>query len=178
MVSRLVSCVLRHINPGRLFNTKFCKNIQNKCTHTHTHIYIKIGGSTKRFVFFEFIHLFILFLHTCMFPACCFRQRTYMPQSLVNGVLNVTWTHLCLQFEWFSVECSPMARKTGVQSQVELNQRLKKWYLIPPCLTLSIIRYVSRVKWSNPRKGVAPSPTPWCSSYSKGSFRVALDYSC
>ena len=41
----------------------------------------------------------------------------------------------------------------------------KKWYLIPPCLTLSIIRYVSRVKWSNPGKGVAPSPAPQCSSY-------------
>ena len=32
-----------------------------------------------------------------------------------------------------------------VQSQVESYQRLKKWYLIPPCLTLSIIRYVSRI---------------------------------
>ena len=32
-------------------------------------------------------------------------------------------------------------------------------------LTLSNIRYVSRVKWSNPGKGVAPSPTPLCSSY-------------
>ena len=40
-------------------------------------------------------------------------------------------------------------------------QRLKKWYLMPPCLTLSIIRSGSRVKWSNPGKGVAPSPTPW-----------------
>ena len=27
-----------------------------------------------------------------------------------------------------------------------------KWYLIPPCLTLSNIRYISRVKWSNPGK--------------------------
>ena len=26
-----------------------------------------------------------------------------------------------------------------------------KWYLIPPCLTLRDIRYVSRVKWSNLR---------------------------
>ena len=41
---------------------------------------------------------------------------------------------------------------------------------MPPCLTLSIIRYESRVKWSNPGKGVAPSPTPWCSSYGKGEF--------
>ena len=66
---------------------------------------------------------------------------------------------------------------SGVQSQVESYQRLKKWYLTPPCLTLSIIRYVTRVKWSNPGEGVAPSPTPRCSSYWKGSLRVALDYS-
>ena len=44
----------------------------------------------KRFVFFEVIHLFILFLHMCMFPACCFRQSTYMAQGFVNGVLNET----------------------------------------------------------------------------------------
>ena len=74
------------------------------------------------------------------------------------------------------LECSPIARETWVQSQVESYQRLKKWYLMPPCLTLSIIRYGSRVKWSNPGKGVAPSPTPWCSSYRKGSLRVTLDY--
>ena len=30
---------------------------------------------------------------------------------------------------------------------------------------LNIIRYVLRVKWSNAGKGVAPSPTPLCSSY-------------
>ena len=29
----------------------------------------------------------------------------------------------------------------------------------------SIIMYRSRVKWSNPRKGLAPSPTSRCSSY-------------
>ena len=51
----------------------------------------------------------------------------------------------------------------------------KKWYLMPPCLTLSNIRYRSRVKWSNLGKGVVPSPTPWCSSYQR-SLRVALDY--
>ena len=31
------------------------------------------------------------------------------------------------------------------------------------------------VKWVNPGKGVAPSATPWCSSYRKGSLRVTLD---
>ena len=70
-----------------------------------------------------------------------------------------------------------MARETWFQSQVESYQRLKKWYLMPPCLILSIITYGSRVKWSNPGKGVAPFPTPWCSSYWKGSLWVTLDYS-
>ena len=31
-------------------------------------------------------------------------------------------------------------------------------------------------KWSNPRKGVVPSSTPWFSSYWKGSLQVTLDY--
>ena len=63
------------------------------------------------------------------------------------------------------LKCSPMVRKTGVQSQVESYQRFKKWYSMPPCLTLGFISYGSRVRWSNPGKGVAPSPTPQCRSY-------------
>ena len=41
---------------------------------------------------------------------------------------------------------------------------IPKWYLISSYLTFSIIRYVSKVKVSNPGEGVAPSPTPRCSS--------------
>ena len=29
--------------------------------------------------------------------------------------------------------CSPMVRETGAKSQVESYQRLKEWYLMPPC---------------------------------------------
>ena len=64
----------------------------------------------------------------------------------------------------------------GVQCTVESYQRLKKWYLLPPRLTLSFIRYVSRVKWSKPGKRVVPSPTPRCSTYWKGSLQIALNY--
>ena len=69
-----------------------------------------------------------------------------------------------------------MALETWVQPKVESYQRLKKRYLMPPCLTLSIKRYESRVKWVNPWKGVAPLSTPWCSSYWKGSLRFTLGY--
>ena len=74
--------------------------------------------------------------------------------------------------KWY--ECSPMVREPCVQSQVASYQRLYKWYLIPPCSTLSNIRYVSRVKWSNSEKRVLPCPTRRCSSYWKISLMVAL----
>ena len=54
--------------------------------------------------------------------------------------------------------------------------KTQKMYLMPPCLTLSIIRYGSRIKWSNPAKGLEPSPTPWCCSWWKGNLQVTLDY--
>ena len=53
------------------------------------------------------------------------------------------------------VECSPMAWETGVKSLVESYQRLKKKKKkkkkkkVLDTSLLSIIRYVSRVKWNN-----------------------------
>ena len=47
---------------------------------------------------------------------------------------------------------------------------------MPSYLTLSIMRYRSRVTQSNPGKGLASPPTPQCSSYRKESLRVTLDY--
>ena len=40
----------------------------------------------------------------------------------------------------------------GFQSQVKSYQKIKKWYLIPPFLTLSIIRYDSRISGAIQRK--------------------------
>ena len=51
----------------------------------------------------------------------------------------------------------------------------QKWYLTYLCFILIIIRYVWRVRWSNPRKGVAPFPTPRFCSYWKGKLRIAFD---
>ena len=65
--------------------------------------------------------------------------------------------------------------RPGFNPRSSHTKDLKRWYLMPPCLTLGIIRYVSRVKWSNPGKGVVHSPTTWCSSYWKGSLWVNLD---
>ena len=50
--------------------------------------------------------------------------------------------------------------------------------VLDSALTLNIIRYRSRVKWSNLGKGVAPFSTPRSSSYWKESPQVTLDYGC
>ena len=44
----------------------------------------------------------------------------------------------------FYPRSSPMVWETWVQSQVASYRRLRKWNLIPRCLSLSHIRYVSR----------------------------------
>ena len=45
------------------------------------------------------------------------------------------------------------------------NTKTQKWYLMPSCLSLIIIRYGLSEKWSN----------LGCSSYWKGDLRVTLD---
>ena len=58
-------------------------------------------------------------------------------QSDYNNKDNTNnYNFICLLW----LECSPMVQKIGVQSQAESYQRLKKWYLMPPCLALSTIR--------------------------------------
>ena len=67
--------------------------------------------------------------------------------------------------------------ETGVQSQVESNQRPKKKKKILDNSLLNTQHYKVRIKskWSNPGKGVVPFSKPRCSSYWKGKFRVTLD---
>ena len=68
-------------------------------------------------------------------------------------------------------QCSPVVRETWVQSHVASIQRLLKWHLILPSLTLSDIRYVSRVKWSNPGKELRPPLHLSVVAIEKGAFR-------
>ena len=52
----------------------------------------------------------------------------------------------------------------------ESYQKLKELYRMPLCLTLSIIRHGSKVKWSNPGKGAAPPEHPGVVAIEKGAF--------
>ena len=58
-----------------------------------------------------------------------------------------------------------MVWETGVQSQAESYQRLKKMALDAFLLNPRDYKVRIKDKWSNPGKDVVPSPTPWCSRY-------------
>ena len=125
-------------------------------THTHRHSYRCMH-----------MHTYTHSMHTWIQIG----ENTYTYMYTYTHSHAHKYTHSLAKW----VEWSLIVRETCVQSQVASYQRLKKWHLILPSLTLSIIRYGSRVKWSNPGEGVAPSPTPRCSSFWKGSLRVVLD---
>ena len=66
--------------------------------------------------------------------------------SLCAGV-NSVWhfIYMCECVCLWERERERLAQKTRVQSQVKSYQKLMKWYLMPPCLTLNIIKYGSKV---------------------------------
>ena len=55
---------------------------------------------------------------------------------------------------------------------------LKTQKMVLDASLLNTQQYKVRIKdkVEQSREGVTPSPTPWCSSYRKGSLRVTLDY--
>ena len=102
-------------------------------------------------------------LATNLFKSWAKMSRKSLASWYLSTVHTLVTGSLTKRIGWL-----PMARET---------KDSKKWYLTPPCLTLSIIRYVLRVKWSNPGKAVSSSLTPRCSSYWTGILCVAYIYS-
>ena len=120
------------------------------------------------------ITIFSLFHY---FFYCTFLSTIICLHTVIWFELFLSNTNNLYIVIWFQgLECSPMARETWVQSQVESYQRLKKMVLDASLLNTQHYKVRIKGKVEQFREGVAPSPTPWCSSYRKGSLRVTLDY--
>ena len=72
------------------------------------------------------------------------------------------------------LECSPMVWETGVQSQVESYQRLKKMVLDASLLNTGIIKYGSRVSGAIQGKELHPPPHLGVVAIEKGAFGSLL----
>ena len=117
-----------------------------------------------------YMYIYIYYLKSCM--SVCI----YITQNC-NGFGKSTFLNVLLPKPslWLNREfTNGLGDRDSIP--VESYQRLKKWYLMPPCLTPSIQKQI-KGKWSNPWKWVAPLPIPQCSSYWQRSLWVTLNNS-
>ena len=115
------------------------------------------------------VHRFNHYTTRTPFRLCCVNLKVYsrsLHRNIVSVIINVIWLYLYPVNDFTSsnqqlnswVVYLPMA---WVKIQkTKKKKKKKKRYLITFLLnTQHYKRYVSRVKWSNPRKGVALYPT-------------------
>ena len=95
------------------------------------------------FAFYVNVHFKILIVKKCFILLTS--TRFIITSNIINTIIlvlvsfnNNNYCPLIKTRHWH--DGPPMAWEIWFQSQVESYQRLKKWYLMPPCLTLSIIR--------------------------------------
>ena len=96
----------------------------------------------------------IVFIYPSIFFSQSFRNRSninyYFCQPSTFFYVPYKGAIICLFFREHSTHLanapvtrllfSAMVREIGVQSQIKSYKRFLKWYLMPPCLTLSITR--------------------------------------
>ena len=103
----------------------------------------------------------------------CFSLNPFLIEKIVLGSSRENITGPLALWVW--VECLLMIQETGVKPRPSHTKASK---IILDASLLNSQHYKIRIKgkWSNAKKGVVSTPTPWYSNYWKVSLQVALDY--
>ena len=109
------------------------------------------------------LHNFLLFYFVKPFSFLFF-FRSFNVRSNYGDYEHIRWVFANGQGDWGSIPARVLPK---TQKMVRDSSLLNPQHC----------KVQMNDKWSNPWKGEAPSPTPRCSSYWKGSLRVTLDYS-
>ena len=96
-------------------------------------------------------------------------------QRLKKWYLNLLPNSLC---QYISIMARVSTNGPGDLGSIPGRVIPKTQKMVLDASLLNTQHYKVRIKGKveQSREGVAPSPTPWCSSYRKGSLRVTLDY--
>ena len=132
---------------------------------------------THDFLFLEYLYYILLFLFFFCYLFSTSLSVTSIFFSYSFFLLFLFDFIIIPIFLLFGLAGRMFANSPGDRVSVP-GQVIPKTLKMVLCWTLSLIRYVSMVKWSNPGKGVTPSSKPRCCSYWKGSLRVALNWGC
>ena len=89
------------------------------CVCVCVYVYFKMNRFTKRFIFFK--ELLISFLNTCLFPACCFRQRTFSNLFFTWMWHKAIWMRYQMRLELTRVGFHIQAKKKTKKKQKLVN---------------------------------------------------------
>ena len=185
------------ITGEKVTTTLVYKNISFLFINYETSKWLCERGSWSGTARLQHIFLFTLRWDTfseSLTSSCFFHGRLIQGQfSPLNGMFLLTadWLLSMLTDCWLlrveNFRCYILfQRPISLMSRVFTNG-LGDWSSIPgqvipktqkmvlDATLLNTQHYKVRIKWSNPRNKIAPSPTPWCSSYWKGSLQVTLN---
>ena len=102
----------------------------------------------------------------------CYQQNVFTNHTYLK--------YLCIKREKpdIGLAVRVFANGPGDQGSIpgQVIPKTQKMVLDAPLLNTQHYKVRIKGKVEQSREGVAPSPTPWCSSYRKGSLRVTLDY--
>ena len=150
-----------------LFFLHSCFNAFNRINLSVMNVIGVLFGKKYNYIMMQFRQYLSIYLsiYVCIIvcaslfvlvhPSICFRSiylSIYPHASIylfllvlsVSQLISISVNFYLSFYEWVYIIisfCSPIVQDTWVQSQVESYQRLKKWHLMPPRLTLSIIKY-------------------------------------
>ena len=159
------------------------KTLSHTHTHTRTHILSRSFSLTHPFLCLSFTHLSVsasLSLSRHVSLSClsifqsvylsiyhCLCLPIYICTHIycINQIFYIfIYIYILLAHSSSGWRVRWWPARLGFNPRSSHIKDSKKFYFMPPCLTLSIMRYGSKVKWSNPGKRMTPSLTPWCSS--------------
>ena len=104
---------------------------------------------------------YYLFQESTTIFKCLYKKR-------LENLLKAPRTFFFYRGQWqMSIVFANGSGGPGFNPRSSHTKDSKNVHLIPPSLTLSIIRYESRVKRSKPGKGIVTFPTPQCCSFWK-----------
>ena len=125
--------------------------------------------------FFLSVHIY-LSIHIYLFPFCL-SEGSYLYVHICSYMSVKTYSSLCLylpfiSFPW-SLFTNLFANGPGDLGSIPGRVIPKTQKMVLDASLLNTQHYKVRIKGKveQSREGVAPSPTPWCSSCRKGSLR-------
>ena len=125
------------------------------------------GGKVTKYIHIILVKIFITKEKSEFKPTVLYIKLTFVSRSFHGEVIGVNW---------YSVRVFAMVLETGVQSLGRVIPKTQKWYLMLPCLALSIIRNGSKVSGAIQGNEWCLPLHLSCSNCLKWTLRVTLVY--